>query len=251
MNDNQGCDDALVRGGPPSATTSLEVHMFCMGCGARNEMDDHFCGACGISLRDAASVCTACGSTIDPDGHFCSTCGAPHDTAAAFVPGPARTASATVPAPTINPTITSPAVVSAPAAPTRAAAIRPISVAAAAVALVGAFLSWFDAFGTTTNSFDIAVHFLIDNQTTASDTFTIGALVAILAGAAGLSAVVPSIARSPMIIRALGIGLIAVAALFAIQIARTASDLGVSVTDLMGVGPFLAGGAGLALLAGK
>ena len=127
----------------------------------------------------------------------------------------------------------------------------PVSLVGAAVAVVGSFLAWFDFLGVTSNSFDIAAPFLIDNQTTASDTVTVGLLVVLLGGAAAAACLVPSFGARVQALRVLGLGIIAVAGLFVFQMVQTANDIGGSLGDVIGIGPFVTGIAGIALLSGK
>ena len=61
----------------------------------------------------------------------------------------------------------------------------------------------------------------------------------------------PTFAARLAVIRGLGLAIIAVAGLFVYQTAQGANDIGASLGDLIGIGPFVTGIAGIALLSGK
>lgn len=129
--------------------------------------------------------------------------------------------------------------------------VRPVSLIAAAVAAGGAFIGWFDTFGTSTTSFDIALPFLIDYDTTASSSVSVGLLVVVLAGCAAVLALIPSLGSWVAAIQFLGVALIAVAMVFFVQLVLATDNTGLSVWDLAGIGPFVTGAAGIGLLTGK
>ena len=126
------------------------------------------------------------------------------------------------------------------AAPTTGMALRPIPLAAAAVAGLTALLPWFDFMGETVNGFDIEANFLVDYKTTADHPFTVGVLVlafAVLAAAASVLAQ-PTLQK---MLRPAGIGLVVVGVLFIVSTFRLANaNTGISATDLLGYASYLA-----------
>jgi hypothetical protein len=121
----------------------------------------------------------------------------------------------------------------------------------AIVAGVGGLLAWFDFAGVSTGAFDVPAAYLFDYQTTSSDTISIGLVVVLLAAGALVAALVPGFGARRTTVRILGGGLLAVAVLFAIQLARTADGIGQSLTDLIGIGTIVTAVGAVGVLSGR
>ena len=129
----------------------------------------------------------------------------------------------------------------------RSAHLGPLVLAA----VIGAFVAWLDIFGASSNAFDTPVQFLFDYQTTASDDLSVGLLVVACAVLAGVLTLVPSLRDRVGFARLIGVVLAAISVAFVIQLALAADDIGVSFGDVYGLGPFVSGAGGIAMLTGK
>ena len=125
--------------------------------------------------------------------------------------------------------------------------LAPLPLVGAVGLLLAAFLPWVDAFGGSSNSFDVALSFLWD--LTASGAPYLGWAVVALAALA-LAAAAAAKTNSGLL-RALGILAIALVVDFVIQMYRGVTDGGGSfgdVFDLLGFAPWIALGSGVVLL---
>ena len=113
--------------------------------------------------------------------------------------------------------------------------------------MVGAFISWL-SFGGSSNAFDVPVQFLYDYQTTAGDDVSVGLLIVVVAVLVGVLDVVPAFGGRVLLVRVLGLLLIALSAAFFIQLFIAANDLDISVRDIYELGPFLTAAGGLVVL---
>lgn len=240
-------------------------------CGGATAAEATFCQTCGTRLGDPQVACGACGNLNQPNAHFCTSCGvglaAAPQVASATQPASPYVAAAPPPVspPPVSPPPVSPASPYVAAAPppvspapafaevstTNSLPVRPVSLLGAAVAIGGALLGWFSTFGASANSFDIALLFLIDYQTTASNDLSIGLLVVLLAAVAAVIALIPSTGSRSGAIQFLGGLLIVVAAAFLVQVILATNNTGISFIDVIGIGPVLTAAGGIALVAGK
>jgi hypothetical protein len=117
-----------------------------------------------------------------------------------------------------------------------------IGVAALVGAVIGGLsapLSWIDAGNSSVNGFDVPAAVLVDYTTNSDSGFSVGLLVLVLAAAALLSAFVRQPATR-LAARVAGSGLIAVGAVYVVQLYRAADRSGASLSDVMGLAPFVA-----------
>ena len=230
-------------------------------CGGATAAEATFCQTCGTRLGDPRVACGACGNLNQPNAHFCTSCGvglavAPQ-IASAAQPASPYVAAAPPPVSPASPYVAAapPPVSPAPAfvevSTTNSLPVRPVSLLGAAAAIGGALLGWFSTFGASANSFDIALLFLIDYQTTASNDLSIGLLVVLLAAVAAVIALIPSTGSRSGAIQFLGGLLIVVAAAFLVQVILATNNTGISFIDVIGIGPVLTAAGGIALVAGK
>lgn len=122
-----------------------------------------------------------------------------------------------------------------------------ITLVGALVAVVGALLHWLSSDLGSANAFDVPVTFLFDYKNTIDNGFAVGWIVVLLAVSAGASAVV----RHPLFRvrgRIAGGVMILVGGAYLFQLSRLADLANVSLTDIVGIGPFLTIGGGLAVL---
>lgn len=126
-------------------------------------------------------------------------------------------------------------------------AVGVFTLAGAVAGVVGTFLSWLSSDFSSSNGFDVPATFLFDYKNAIDSSFSVGWIVVLLAVSAGASAVV----RHPMFRvrgRIAGGVMMVVSGAYLFQLSRLA-DLGdLSLTDVVGPGPFLVLGGGLAVL---
>lgn len=149
------------------------------------------------------------------------------------------------PSPYQQPAAQSPIAYQQPVAPlgtTPAVPRSNIGVAALVGAVIGGLsapLNWIDAGNSSVNGFDVPATFLVDYTTASDSGFSAGLIVLILAAAALLSAFVRQPATR-LAARVAGGGLIAVGAVYVVQLYRLADRSGISLSDALGMAPVVA-----------
>ena len=119
---------------------------------------------------------------------------------------------------------------------------KSFALGGALLVLLSSILPWFRGGGTSTNAFDVQLQFLFDYKTTSTGGLKVGWLLLALAIAIVVAVVKNADTR---IVMGAGIGAIAVAALFGIQLQRFVSKVpGASLTDAIGFGVLLAAAGG-------
>jgi hypothetical protein len=133
-----------------------------------------------------------------------------------------------------------------------ATAVGWITLAGAVVAAVGALLNWLDAGFSTANGLDVPVAFLVDYKTISDSSFSVGIIIFVLAASALGSAFVRQPAMRA-VARVTGALLMLVGLVYVVQLYRLADEVGFSISDMVGIGPFavVAGGLTVLVAAGR
>jgi hypothetical protein len=122
---------------------------------------------------------------------------------------------------------------------------KAFSVGGALLVVISSLLPWLRG-GASGNAFDVPIKFLLDYKTSSNDGIKVGWLL-IVCSIIIVVAVVKN--ADPRIARGAGIGAIAIAGLYAIQLQRLVSAVpGASFTDLIGLGVLLAAAGGVLVL---
>ena len=121
-----------------------------------------------------------------------------------------------------------------------------VQLASAVVAAVSVYLPWLTSTGASVNAFDVPSLFLINYESTERGV-ELGILVFVCAGIvlAGLFVRTPVMSK---LVLAAGILMIVMGLLFVLQVNRTLSLSGVSITDVLGFGPIAMMAAGAATI---
>jgi len=134
-----------------------------------------------------------------------------------------------------------------PAASTTTRPVGVITLVGALAAVVGAFLDWLSSDFGSANGFDVPFSFLYDYKSAVDSSFSVGWIVILLAVSSGASALV----RHPMFRlrgRIAGGLLAVVGGVYLFQLSRLADLADVSLTDVVGPGPFVALAGGITVL---
>lgn len=219
-------------------------------------------------------TCTNCMTPISTEATFCASCGhrlkstPPAVAARPAVAAPPVVVPAPAPvAPVPPPAVSQPSTTAAPAADHRAAAsptaeqglalpaLRPGTLAVlggAVLAVVASLLNWGDDGVSSDAGFSTPLQFALDGKYYVDANVTIGLFVTVISVIVAAAAIV----RPSRVVAALGgVAVGGITALFLSEISTMVGDMqdagyDVSMTDLVGPGPWLALAAGAAMIVG-
>jgi hypothetical protein len=121
-------------------------------------------------------------------------------------------------------------------------AMRVVAAIAGGAIIVGALLDWFKGFsGGASNAFDVPFSYIFDSTTTSQDP-KLGIFVLVIGIVAIVCAFLPSVS---VLRRVAGAAAVAIAILFVVQTNDLIGESGASLTDVVGIGVWVTGIAGL------